>query len=78
MERVEHVQNGACEICGLVPIAPRLHGTTHVVAKSSAMHAVLRRVARFAGALGMRVLGYDKYLSADEVRSRGAEPAASP
>jgi D-3-phosphoglycerate dehydrogenase len=36
-----------------------------------------RRVARFAGALGMRVVGYDKYLSDDEVRRRGAEPAAS-
>jgi D-3-phosphoglycerate dehydrogenase len=36
-----------------------------------------RRVARFASALGMRVLGYDKYLSDDEVRGRGAEPAAS-
>jgi D-3-phosphoglycerate dehydrogenase len=36
-----------------------------------------RRVARFAGALGMRVLGYDKYLSDDEMRRRGAEPAAS-
>src|SRR5215813_5214695 len=36
-----------------------------------------RRVARFAGALGMRVVGYDKYLSEDEVRRRGAEPAAS-
>jgi D-3-phosphoglycerate dehydrogenase len=36
-----------------------------------------RRVARFAGALGMRVLGYDKYLPADEIRNRGAEPAAS-
>ena len=33
-----------------------------------------RRVAKFAGALGMRVLGYDKYVPADEVRSRGAEP----
>ena len=36
-----------------------------------------RRVAVFAGALGMRVLGYDKYLPADEVRRRGAEPAES-
>jgi D-3-phosphoglycerate dehydrogenase / 2-oxoglutarate reductase len=36
-----------------------------------------RRVARFAGAIGMRVLGYDKYVAADEVRRRGAEPVAS-
>ncbi|MBI4014040.1 MAG: hydroxyacid dehydrogenase [Candidatus Rokubacteria bacterium] len=36
-----------------------------------------RRVAVFAGALGMRVLGYDKYLPADEVRRRGAEPVES-
>ncbi len=36
-----------------------------------------RRVARFAGALGMRVLGYDKYLPPEEVRRRGAEPVAS-
>jgi D-3-phosphoglycerate dehydrogenase / 2-oxoglutarate reductase len=36
-----------------------------------------RRVARFAGALGMRVLAYDKYLPADEVRRRGAEPTVS-
>ncbi|HEV8307813.1 MAG TPA: hydroxyacid dehydrogenase [Methylomirabilota bacterium] len=36
-----------------------------------------RRVAKFAGAIGMRVLGYDKYVAADEVRRRGAEPVAS-
>ncbi len=36
-----------------------------------------RRVARFAAALGMRVLGYDKYVPADEVRRRGAEPVES-
>ena len=36
-----------------------------------------RRVARFAGALGMRVLAYDKYVPDDEVRRRGAEPTAS-
>ncbi|MGH7322977.1 MAG: hydroxyacid dehydrogenase [Candidatus Rokuibacteriota bacterium] len=33
-----------------------------------------RLVARFAGAIGMRVLAYDKYVPADEVRRRGAEP----
>ena len=36
-----------------------------------------RRVAKVAGALGMRVLAYDKYVKGDEVRRRGAEPAAS-
>ena len=36
-----------------------------------------RRVAKFAGALGMRVLGYDKYVPDDEVRRRGAEPVKS-
>ena len=36
-----------------------------------------RLVARFAGAIGMRVLGYDKYVPDDEVRRRGAEPVAS-
>lgn len=36
-----------------------------------------RRVARFAGALGMRVLGYDPYVPAEEVRRRGAEPVES-
>ncbi len=32
-----------------------------------------QRVARIAGAFGMRVLGYDPYVPADEVRRRGAE-----
>src|SRR5262245_6964967 len=36
-----------------------------------------RRVAKFAGALGMKVLAYDKYVPADEIRKRGAEPVAS-
>jgi D-3-phosphoglycerate dehydrogenase len=36
-----------------------------------------RRVAKFAGALGMRVLGYDPYVPADELRRRGAEPVTS-
>ena len=36
-----------------------------------------RRVARMAAAFGMRVVGYDPYLSADEVRARGADPAPS-
>jgi D-3-phosphoglycerate dehydrogenase / 2-oxoglutarate reductase len=36
-----------------------------------------RRVAKFAGAIGMKVLAYDKYVPADEVRRRGAEPVDS-
>ena len=36
-----------------------------------------RRVAKFAGAIGMRVLAYDKYVPADEITRRGAEPVAS-
>ncbi len=36
-----------------------------------------RRVAKFTGALGMRVLAYDKYVADEEVRRRGAEPVAS-
>jgi D-3-phosphoglycerate dehydrogenase len=36
-----------------------------------------RRVAKFAGAVGMRVLGYDKYVPDEEVRRRGAEPMKS-
>jgi D-3-phosphoglycerate dehydrogenase len=36
-----------------------------------------RRVARFAGAIGMRVLACDPYVAPDEVRRRGAEPVGS-
>jgi len=36
-----------------------------------------RRVAKFTGAIGMTVLAYDKFVPADEVRRRGAEPVAS-
>ncbi len=36
-----------------------------------------RRVAKFAGAIGMRVLAYDKYVPADELRRRGVEPVES-
>jgi D-3-phosphoglycerate dehydrogenase len=36
-----------------------------------------RRVAKFAGALGMRVLGHDPYVADDELRRRGAEPVKS-
>src|SRR5262249_34442806 len=35
-----------------------------------------RRVAKTAAALGMRVIAYDKYVPADELRSRGGEPMA--
>ena len=33
-----------------------------------------RRVAKTAAALGMRVIAYDKYVPADELRNRGVEP----
>lgn len=36
-----------------------------------------RRVAKFAGALGMRVLAFDPYVPDDEIRRRGAEPVKS-
>jgi D-3-phosphoglycerate dehydrogenase / 2-oxoglutarate reductase len=36
-----------------------------------------RRVAKFGGAIGMRVLGYDPYVAPDELRRRGAEPVQS-
>jgi len=36
-----------------------------------------RRVAKFAGALGMRVLGYDPYVPDDELTRRGVEPVKS-
>src|SRR5207244_8922621 len=36
-----------------------------------------RRIARFCGAIGMKVLAYDKYVPADEIRTRGAEPVES-
>jgi D-3-phosphoglycerate dehydrogenase len=36
-----------------------------------------RRVAKFAGAIGMRVLGYDKYVPDDELVRRGAQPVRS-
>jgi DNA-binding NtrC family response regulator len=49
MERLP-VVSSACEVCGLDPIVERLTGTTHVVAESPAMQAVLRRVHDFAQA----------------------------
>jgi D-3-phosphoglycerate dehydrogenase len=33
-----------------------------------------RRVAKTAAAIGMRIIGYDKYVSAEELRNRGVEP----
>jgi D-3-phosphoglycerate dehydrogenase / 2-oxoglutarate reductase len=36
-----------------------------------------RRVAKFAAALGMRVLGYDPYVPAEELKRRGVEPQSS-
>ena len=39
--------------------------------------SVGRRVAKFAGAIGMRVLGYDPYVAPDELARRGAEPVTS-
>jgi D-3-phosphoglycerate dehydrogenase len=36
-----------------------------------------RRVAKFAGAIGMRVLACDPYVPPDEIRRRGAEPVAT-
>src|SRR5437016_2656398 len=36
-----------------------------------------RRVAKFAGAIGMRVLGYDPYVPDAELRQRGVEPQPS-
>lgn len=48
LERVEPTPRPICSTCGLVPFAPRLTGSTEVVAESDAMQATLRRVARFA------------------------------
>lgn len=36
-----------------------------------------RRVAKFAAAFGMRVLGYDPYVAPDELERRGVEPQTS-
>jgi two-component system response regulator HydG len=45
---MEHACGDACRVCGLVPIAPGLSGTTQVVVRSDAMQAVLKRASRFA------------------------------
>jgi DNA-binding NtrC family response regulator len=47
MYRMEHT-HPVCGVCGLIPHAPRLSGTTHLVARSAAMQTLLKRVARFA------------------------------
>jgi DNA-binding NtrC family response regulator len=49
MERLPVVTE-PCEVCGLDPVVERLSGSTHVVAESPAMQAVLRRVRDFAEA----------------------------
>ena len=36
-----------------------------------------RRVAKFAGALGMRVLGFDPYVPEEDLKRRGVEPVKS-
>ncbi|MEO8501598.1 MAG: sigma-54 dependent transcriptional regulator, partial [Vicinamibacteria bacterium] len=45
---MEHSAGGVCDICGLVPLAPRLRGASQIVACSPAMQDVLKRTARFA------------------------------
>ena len=47
MERVEQVPKH-CNVCGLVPLVPRLRGATQVAAHSQAMQELLKRTARFA------------------------------
>src|SRR5437868_14328575 len=61
--------------------AKRLVGNTELAGKTLGIVGVGnigRRVAKFAGAIGMRVLGYDKYVPDAERRARGAEPAKGP
>src|SRR5439155_22452960 len=56
--------------------AKRIVGNSELAGKTLGIVGVGnigRRVAKFAGAIGMRVLGYDKYVPGDEVRRRGAE-----
>ncbi|ODS59245.1 MAG: sigma-54-dependent Fis family transcriptional regulator [Acidobacteria bacterium SCN 69-37] len=45
---MERICGDACRVCGLVPIAPGLSGTTQVIVRSDAMQAVLKRASRFA------------------------------
>lgn len=46
--RVRPTCDPTCAVCGLVPLVPRLKGTTRVVARSPAMQSLLKRAARFA------------------------------
>ena len=39
-----------CEVCGLLPLIETARGHSRIVARSPAMHALFRRVARFAAA----------------------------
>ena len=61
MERMEHlgmplpvlvppVSHERCDICGLLPQIETSRGRSRIVAASAAMHALFRRVARFASA----------------------------
>jgi len=45
---MEHDCIQSCEVCGLIPWAPRLSGSTEVIAQSASMKTALVRVARFA------------------------------
>src|SRR5262245_21435046 len=59
---------------------PARSGNTELAGKTLGIVGVGnigRLVAKFAGAIGMRVLGYDKYVPDDELRRRGVEPVAS-
>src|SRR6185436_12764333 len=51
--------------------------TAHTELEGKTLGIVGRRVAKFCGAIGMKVLAYDKYVPADEIRRPGAEPVAS-
>src|SRR5437899_1176356 len=60
--------------------AKRIVGNSELAGKTLGIVGVGnigRRVAKFAGAIGLRVLGYGKYVPGDEVRRRGAEPVKS-
>ncbi len=48
VELVERVSEKPCQLCGLIPSAHRVNGSTQVVARSTAMQTVLKRAARFA------------------------------
>lgn len=55
----------------------RFHGVMELKSKTLGIVGVGNigtRVARMAGGFGLRVIGYDRYVSASEVRARGAEP----